>query len=172
MSCFFILFFYIDAVQSVTSINMGGDGGSIPRREELVRKKRIPERVSINDANAARWKHCALSQESLRDPIVMCRLGRLYNKESIIEKLLEKKNFACSVADHIKKLKDIRELKFSKSTIIKQASSALDPERVEVFTCPIMDFELDGHYPAIALWKCGCVYSKRAFDSVSSDSCL
>nr|VZI38025.1 unnamed protein product [Spirometra erinaceieuropaei] len=68
---------------------MGGDGGSIPRRVELVRNKKEQEKAERSALNAARWKHCALSEQPLRQPIVACKLGRLYNKEAIIEKLLD-----------------------------------------------------------------------------------
>eukprot|EP00443_Scrippsiella_acuminata_P035064 CAMPEP_0115367038 /NCGR_PEP_ID=MMETSP0270-20121206/105114_1 /TAXON_ID=71861 /ORGANISM="Scrippsiella trochoidea, Strain CCMP3099" /LENGTH=46 /DNA_ID= /DNA_START= /DNA_END= /DNA_ORIENTATION= len=33
---------------------------------------------------------CWLSQETLRDPVVACRLGNLYNKEALIGALLNK----------------------------------------------------------------------------------
>lgn len=58
---------------------MGGDGGSIPRREELVRSKQKPQRAERRVVNAALWRHCALTQDPLRPPIVSCRLGR-YNR--------------------------------------------------------------------------------------------
>lgn len=55
---------------------MGGDGGSIPRRVELVRSKQKKENVGKVAVDAAKWKHCALSQQPLRQPIVACQLGR------------------------------------------------------------------------------------------------
>ena len=55
---------------------MGGDGGSIPGRQDLVKTKKKKEQASREDENAAKWKHCALSQVLLRKPIVACELGR------------------------------------------------------------------------------------------------
>jgi hypothetical protein len=61
-----------------------------------------------------KWQHCALTQEPLDKPVVACELGRLYNKEAIIEHLLNQKSEGSSndpsVVDHIKSLKDVREL--------------------------------------------------------------
>lgn len=50
------------------------------------------------------WQHCNVSQEPLRKPIVACGLGRLYNKDVIIEKLLDKSSIPESMS-HIKALK-------------------------------------------------------------------
>ena len=55
---------------------MGGDGGSIPRRVELVRSRKKKETAEKIAVDAAKWKHCALSQQPLRQPIVACQLGR------------------------------------------------------------------------------------------------
>ena len=57
-----------------------------------------------------KWQHCCLSQAKLVKPIVACELGRLYNKEAIIEKLLNDKSEGSNAnsdgtADHIKSLK-------------------------------------------------------------------
>ncbi len=77
---------------------------------------------------AARWKFCALSQEPLRQPMVACKLGRydpgsvyiappcvrlvivpvpfrLYNKEALIEALLNKSIAENDNAKHIRSLK-------------------------------------------------------------------
>lgn len=55
---------------------MGGDGGSIPRRDDLVKPKKKPEVVNKEAENVALWKYCALSQDLLVHPIVSCQLGR------------------------------------------------------------------------------------------------
>ncbi|KAM7538335.1 hypothetical protein Aperf_G00000067088 [Anoplocephala perfoliata] len=154
---------------------MGGDGGSIPRRVELVRNKKQKEKVGKVAADAAKWKHCALSQEPLRQPIVACQLGRLYNKEAIIEKLLDPTKYTSTVADHIKKLKDVKELKLTpipKELQSHELSSGLIENSAESFCCPIMGQEMNGSYPFVFSWACGCVISKRAFDNVKDSSCL
>ena len=88
---------------------MGCDGGTIPRRDEMVKLKKKAEKVSeywerkgfmtrTCDVHVcclafpslsslcfqadrdmelmARWRHCALSGEELKQPIVACDLGR------------------------------------------------------------------------------------------------
>ena len=52
----------------------------------------------------AKWRHCAISSQTLREPIVACYLGNLYNKESVIEALLDRSKMP-ELAMHIKSLK-------------------------------------------------------------------
>ena len=61
-----------------------------------------------------RWSNCALTQEPLRRPIVACQLGRMYNKQTILEFLLESKSgnlneddlkFNPDIVRHIKGIK-------------------------------------------------------------------
>lgn len=52
------------------------DGGTIPKRCELVRKKKKVEQVDKNVTNAAKWETCQLSNEPLRKPVIACRYGR------------------------------------------------------------------------------------------------
>lgn len=157
------------------SIIMGGDGGSIPRRVELVRNKKQKEKVGKVAVDAAKWKHCALSQQPLRQPVVACQLGRLYNKEAVIEKLLDPTKYTSTVANHIRKLKDVKELKLTpipKELQSHELSSGLIENSAESFCCPIMGQEMNGSYPFVFSWVCGCVVSKRAFDNVKDSSCL
>jgi len=51
-----------------------------------------------------RWRNCQLTQESLRSPIVACGMGLLYNKESVLQHLVNKTPFPEASA-HIKSLK-------------------------------------------------------------------
>ncbi|CAL8088650.1 unnamed protein product [Calicophoron daubneyi] len=149
---------------------MGGDGGSIPRREELVRSKQRPERADRRAANEARWRHCSLNQEILRQPIVSCRLGRLYNKESVITKLLDKSK-APTTADHIKRLKDVRELNLTVNRSITEQSDPLQ-EGSGAFYCPVTGLEMCGTHAFVYLWSCGCVFSKKAIDTVHDSLCM
>ncbi len=59
-----------------------------------------------------RWNNCALTQERLRRPVVACQMGRMYNKEAIIEWMLARKtgngegsSSAARNMDHIKGIK-------------------------------------------------------------------
>lgn len=69
---------------------MGCDGGTIPKRHELVKGPKKVEKVDKDAELVAQWNYCTLSQEVLRRPIVACELGRLYNKDAVIEFLLDK----------------------------------------------------------------------------------
>lgn len=51
-----------------------------------------------------RWQHCSLTQQPLQKPIVACELGRLYNKESILQMLIDKGEKPPNIR-HIKNLK-------------------------------------------------------------------
>ncbi|CAI5992872.1 unnamed protein product, partial [Closterium sp. NIES-64] len=46
------------------------------------------ERVGAREQRDAAWSACALTGEALREPIVVCQLGRLYNRESVLQLLL------------------------------------------------------------------------------------
>ncbi|CAI7884806.1 unnamed protein product [Closterium sp. NIES-53] len=46
------------------------------------------ERVGVREQRDAAWSACALTGEALREPIVVCQLGRLYNRESVLQLLL------------------------------------------------------------------------------------
>ena len=93
---------------------MGGDGGSIPTRDELVRTKKRGEQKDKDFDRLHRWSNCALTQEPLRRPIIACQLGRMYNKQTILEFLLESKSgnlneddlkFDPGIVRHIKGIK-------------------------------------------------------------------
>ena len=44
---------------------MGADGGSIPKRSELVKSKEKQEKLARDVTAATKWKTCQLSQEPL-----------------------------------------------------------------------------------------------------------
>jgi len=103
---------------------MGCDGGTIPTRDELVRTKQNPERKDRDSVRIYQWQYCHLTQQKLTKPIVACQRGRLYNKEAIVKMLLKRRNIVgcvdsekdeyimdSAVVDHIRSLKDVRELK-------------------------------------------------------------
>ncbi|KAL1638025.1 Replication termination factor 2 [Diplodia intermedia] len=72
---------------------MGNDGGSIPTRRELVKEAaRNPSTAELKAAAAEaeqhRWTTDPLSDAPLARPVVADALGRLYNKDAVIEHLL------------------------------------------------------------------------------------
>uniref|UniRef100_A0A0G4GW74 Replication termination factor 2 n=1 Tax=Chromera velia CCMP2878 TaxID=1169474 RepID=A0A0G4GW74_9ALVE len=148
---------------------MGGDGGSIPLRADVVRTKGFKfsrnlggmgyapntqvfaeERMDPNKIREIRWTSCALSQEPLEPPIVACKLGNLYNKKTVLETILEKK--LPEFASHIKSFKkDLKEI----------PPSFFSTETKRLF-CPLGHVDLTGAQQATLNWRCGCVVSKKA----------
>lgn len=153
---------------------MGCDGGTIPRRDELVRVKKKPEQKDRSAEMVAKWKHCALSQEPLRNPIVSCELGRLYNKEAIIEFLLSKDS-SNEIAEHIRTLKDIKQLNLTENSGFQSKGADKGDQYVDLhdsrYICPVVGLEMNGKYRFCFLWKCGCVISERAIKEVKSEVC-
>ena len=88
---------------------MGNDGGSIPRRSEVVKIKQKNQKLEKVQVAKAKASYCILSKEPLKPPIVACKLGNLYNKEEVLRRLVEK-TMPYSFR-HIKKLKDVKEAK-------------------------------------------------------------
>lgn len=94
----------------------------------------------------------------------MCGLGRLYSKQNVIEHLLEKE--MPESCEHIKSLKDIRDLKLS-------ANPAYSPEddKNAPFICALIGLEMSGQFRFVAPWTCGCVFSERALKQLKSNVC-
>ncbi|GIY92469.1 replication termination factor 2 [Caerostris extrusa] len=154
---------------------MGCDGGTIPRRDELVRQKKKPEQKDKNAENVAKWKHCAITQDPLRKPIVACELGKLYNKEAVIEHILNKSSIASSpVASHISKLSDVKELNLTEKSDFKQngfKGDAYVDFNNSKYICPVTGLDMNGKQKFCFAWKCGCVFSERARKEVKSETC-
>lgn len=152
---------------------MGCDGGTIPKRCELVREKKKAEAKDKDADNMAKWRHCALSYDVLKQPIVADAHGLLYNKDAILEFLLDRASFEHGPA-HIKKLKDIKELKLTENPAFKPNHSDLGNEYLDVYSspyiCPISFVEMNGKYKFCVLWTCGCVLSDRALRSMNKNS--
>lgn len=96
---------------------------------------------------------------------VSCELGRLYNKDSVIEFLLKRDTFPGDAADHIRSLKDVIELKLTQRTDCPVTAD------VTPFICPVVGLEMNGKYRFCYLRKCGCVMSERAMKEVKSENC-
>lgn len=70
---------------------MGNDGGSIARRDELVKVKAGPSKQDPSHERRARWTLCRLSRQPLKEPVVADDLGRMYNKEAVVNWLIDRK---------------------------------------------------------------------------------
>uniref|UniRef100_A0A8K9X080 Replication termination factor 2 n=1 Tax=Oncorhynchus mykiss TaxID=8022 RepID=A0A8K9X080_ONCMY len=157
---------------------MGCDGGTIPKRHELVKGPKKVEKVDKNAALAARWKYCALSTEKLRRPIVTCDLGRLYNKDAVIEFLLDKSADRpnSEVVSHLRGIKDIKELNLTDNPAWEGERRNTKGDRYEdmhcaMFICPVVGLEMNGKHRFCFLRTCGCVFSDRALKEVKTEIC-
>ncbi|XP_064821585.1 replication termination factor 2-like isoform X1 [Oncorhynchus masou masou] len=157
---------------------MGCDGGTIPKRHELVKGPKKIEKVDKNAELAARWKYCALSTEKLRRPIVACGLGRLYNKDAVIEYLLDKSADRpnSEVASHLRGIKDIKELNLTDNPAWEGERRNTKGDRYEdmhcaMFICPVVGLEMNGKHRFCFLQTCGCVFSDRALKEVKTEIC-
>ncbi|XP_068120585.1 replication termination factor 2 [Hyperolius riggenbachi] len=156
---------------------MGCDGGTIPKRHELVKGPKKVEKPDKNAELVARWYYCTLSQEKLKKPIVACELGRLYNKDAVIEFLLDKspdKPNADS-SGHIKSIKNVIELNLSENPAWTggRGNTKGDKydEQCSQFICPVVGLEMNGRHRFCVLRQCGCVFSERALKEIKTDVC-
>lgn len=151
---------------------MGCDGGTIPKRDELVRQKKKPEAIDKNAANMAKWRHCALKHDTLKRPIVVDSHGLLYNKDAILEYLLDRAQFEHGPT-YVKKLKDVKELQLTENASFNSNANELGTEYLDVysspFICPLTGLEMNGKYKFCAIWTCGCVLSDRALRSINKN---
>lgn len=128
---------------------MGCDGGSIPHRSEMVHYKPKKEKIDKQAQKVAQWTICTLSKKPLVQPIVSCGMGKLYNRESVLEHLLNPEAYGESQScSHIKSLKDIKELTVKENAASTEQSTvfALTRETVQAakFVCLVTMREMNG----------------------------
>ncbi|KAJ3077494.1 hypothetical protein HK102_005188 [Quaeritorhiza haematococci] len=166
---------------------MGCDGGSIPKRHELVKTKKKEERADQSSQTIAAWFFCALSKAPLRSPVVSCALGKLYNREAILEFLLNKRAYGDGdqICGHIGSIKEVVTLNLTpnpsyssdKDAALTTTSSAIlqstvEQQVVSPFICPITMKEMNGKYRFCYIGSCGCVLSEQALKEVPTTTCL
>ncbi|KII86270.1 hypothetical protein PLICRDRAFT_164714 [Plicaturopsis crispa FD-325 SS-3] len=151
---------------------MGNDGGSIPDRRDLVRNKPKAEQADKANQTRAKWFFCALSKKPLQEPIVSCALGKLYNKDAIIEYLIDKSAYGDGegICGHIRSLKDVKTLKLTPNPAPKAVSSVSASTDRPQFVCPLTLKEMNGVQPFVYISSCGCVFSQGGLKTVSSAS--
>jgi len=164
---------------------MGNDGGSIPTRTDLVKTKAKTEQAEKATQLLIRWFTCALSKRPLEQPIVSCPLGKLYNKDSVIQHLLtpsstplHERPFGTDgqlVASHIHSLKDLVTLKLTpkagngsaKAGAKKEGALQMEESR---WMCPVSFRQMNGTARFVYVRECGCVLSEVAFKEMRSMS--
>jgi len=153
---------------------MGNDGGSIPDRRDLVKSKPKAEQADKQNQVPARWFSCTLSKGPLQEPIVPCALGKLYNKDALLEYLLDKSAFGDGeeICGHIRTLKDVVTLKLTPNPISPSKSSINDgtADFHPRFVCPLTQKEMTGVVPFVYISGCGCVFSTAALKAMTRTS--
>mmetsp|Transcript_17309 Transcript_17309/g.39003 ORF Transcript_17309/g.39003 Transcript_17309/m.39003 type:complete len:281 (+) Transcript_17309:64-906(+) len=167
---------------------MGGDGGQVIDRATMVRTKGygLTKGTGGRYANSlgemanyiqmtfedrglgplelrrTRMSSCWLSQDVLRDPVVACRLGNLYNKEALINAMLNR-SMPPDLA-HLRALKDVKECK------LQWAEAPGGGGRQMV--CPMTREELDsGGTRAVLIWPTGVVLSAKYLAEMKPKEC-
>lgn len=156
---------------------MGNDGGSIPKRRELVKEAARTPTVSELKATALEslshaWTRDPLSSEPLdMDNVASDWRGRLYNYESILKGLVpaevdadaEEKangNDMTFSSTGIKGLRDIVRLKFKR---YKPAGS----KDKEIWACPVSLKELGPATKSVYIVPCGHVFAEVAIKEIT-----
>ncbi|KAJ7156112.1 DUF602-domain-containing protein [Mycena crocata] len=147
---------------------MGNDGGSIADRRDLVRTKPKAEAPDKANQTRARWGFCALSKRRLQEPVISCALGKLYNKDAIIEFLLDRDAYGDgeNICGHIRTLKDVKTLTLTANPASAKASA--EPSERPQFVCPLTLKEMNGVLPFVYLRPCGCVFSAAGLAALRS----
>ncbi|KAL0950542.1 hypothetical protein HGRIS_007349 [Hohenbuehelia grisea] len=149
---------------------MGNDGGSIPDRRDLVRNKPKAEQADKANQTRARWFFCALSKRLLQEPIVSCALGKLYNKDALLEYLLDKSAYGDGdiICGHIRSLKDVKTVKLTPNSA--PSSAKVDATERPQFVCPLTLREMNGVQPFVYISSCGCVFSQAGLKTLTAGS--
>lgn len=146
---------------------MGNDGGSIPDRRDLVKTKAKAEQADKQNQILAKWFYCALSKKPLQDPVVSCELGKLYNKDAIVEYLLDKTVYGdgARICGHVKSLKDVTQLRLTHNPAPPVANS---DKPQAAYVCPLTLKEMNGALPFVYLSTCGCVFSAAGLRAIAT----
>lgn len=147
---------------------MGADGGSIPTRKELVKRKKTNQEPDKQIVSDQKWNFCALSKERLEKPVVSCALGKLYNKDAIVKYLLgdEKYGEGDAICSHVKRMKDLVTLNL-KDNPSYDGKSNISAK----FVCPITLREMNGNSQFVYSRSCGCVMCLKAIKEMPSQDC-
>lgn len=158
---------------------MGNDGGSIPTRRELVKSSAAAlSTTQVKEIQTEQqehyWSTCALSHQPLSLPVVSDALGTLYNKDAVLDYLLnvgkeggevdkaelEKRGEAFK--DRLRGLRDVVEVHF-------QGDEAGGNHR---WVCPVTGKELGPGTRAVYLVPCGHAFGELVFKEMPDDVCL
>ena len=121
----------------------------------MIKKKDPIELIDANSQLISQWFDCHLSKQPLTKPIVGCFLGKLYNKQAIIELLLNPSNYGDSkeLCPNISSLKDVVNLNLKENVTFGKESEeqsftsqkTRDKKLSSKFVCPISLKEMNGN---------------------------
>ena len=158
---------------------MGNDGGSIPTRRELVKSSAAAlSTTQVKEIQTEQqehyWSTCALSHRPLSRPVVSDALGTLYNKDAVLNYLVNVGNNGREVAkeeferrgeafkDRLRGLRDIIEVRF-------QTEGLGTSQR---WVCPVTGKPLGPGTRAVYLVPCGHAFAEAVFKEVPGSACL
>lgn len=164
---------------------MGNDGGSIPTRRELVKEAaRNPTTSELKAAAVEQsthaWSTDPLSNKPLARPVVSDALGRLYNKDALLEHLLPAADPDDAAAAQrkadaeahvlrgaVRSLKDVVEVRFEVDADAKGEAGA------EVWVCPVARERLGPGARAVYLVPCGHAFAGSVIKEAGAErTCL
>eukprot|EP00761_Pharyngomonas_kirbyi_P012996 gb/GECH01013023.1/.p1 GENE.gb/GECH01013023.1/~~gb/GECH01013023.1/.p1 ORF type:complete len:253 (+),score=69.13 gb/GECH01013023.1/:1-759(+) len=142
---------------------MGCDGGTAAvKRDIIVKQRKRKEKVDKETLSRTRWTSCCLSNKPLCQPVATCALGNLYNKDEVINSILEKS--LPKDLSHIRSLKDLITLKLEKNP-------DFNPNKGNApFLCPITQKELLGQQKTVTFDTCGHVVTQDAIYEVNNST--
>jgi hypothetical protein len=157
----------ITATPSPLSFNMGNDGGSIPTRRELVKEAaRNPTTAQLKETALEQqtylWSTDPISREPLSSPVVSDAAGKLFNKATILEFLVEskrKEDAERELGGRVTGLRDVVEVKFTVDDAEKEK---------EVWVCPVTGDRLGPGSKGVYIVPCGHAFSGSAIKEVTS----
>jgi len=166
------------------SVKMGNDGGSIPKRSELVKDAaKNPSTTEIKESLQEKqefyWTTDPLSNKPLHPPIVSDYNGKLYNKQSILEYLLPSEEEDKSkkaeqekvLYGAVKSLKDVVEVHFHSEgddTKERNSNGAVKTRWI----CPITNKTLGPGSKAVYLVPCGHAFTSEGVKEVKDRQCV
>lgn len=171
---------------------MGNDGGSIPKRRELVKEAARARTVGEMKATALEslahaWAQCPLSSNPLdMDNAVSDWRGRLYNFESILKGLMPLAAEGGDDADEaleeeptesgmtfastgIKSVRDVVKLRFTKKVVDAKTAAGSETKKT-IWVCPISMKEMGPATKAVYLVPCGHVFAEVAMREIGEDT--
>jgi hypothetical protein len=163
---------------------MGNDGGSIPTRRELVKEAaKNPSAAQVKESQHEQqeyqWTTDPISRQPLEPPVVSDSSGKLYNKATILEYLVEgtrKEEAERETHGAVKSLKDIVEVKFELDSDDASADSSQDKDIKSIkkiaCKCPVTGDRLGPGSKAVYIVPCGHAFSGAAIKEVSGERCL